>query len=104
MPIRFRVDITRSAERDIEGIYNYIAADSPTRAIEFISKLERHISTLEQFPLRSPLIPENEILGTQYRNLIHGHYRTIFRISEKTIYVLRIIHGARLLDSSMFEI
>jgi hypothetical protein len=35
--------------------------------------------------------------------LLHGNYRSVFRIARKTVYVLRVVHGARLLDSSMFE-
>jgi toxin ParE1/3/4 len=49
------------------------------------------------------LIPENEILGTRYRHMIYGDYRTVFRVAKRTVYVLRVIHGARLLDASMFE-
>lgn len=103
MPARFHVRITQSAERDVEEIWTYVAADSPIQASEFISQLERQVTTLEQFPQRCPLIPENEILGTEYRHLLYGNYRTFFRISGKTVFVLRIVHGARLLDSSMFE-
>jgi toxin ParE1/3/4 len=103
MPLKFRVELTRSAQRDAEEIWTYIATDSPHQAVEFISRLERQTSALERFPQRCPIIPENEILGTRYRHLIHGNYRTIFRIFENIVYVLRIVHGARLLDSSMFE-
>ena len=103
MPTKYRVDVTRSAEKDVEEIWSYIAVDSPNEAAKFILKLEEQVSTLERFPLRCSLIPENEILGTDNRHLIYGNYRTIFRISGKTIHVLRIIHGSRLLDASMFE-
>lgn len=103
MPARFQVNITRSAEKDVEEIWTYISADSPPEASKFILKLEEQVSTLERFPLRCPLIPENAILGTENRHLVYGNYRTIFRIAGKMVYVLRIIHGARLLDSSMFE-
>jgi len=57
----------------------------------------------KSFPERCWLIPENEILGTRYRHLLYGNYRSLFRIVRKTVYVLRVVHGARLLDSSMFE-
>jgi toxin ParE1/3/4 len=43
------------------------------------------------------------MLGTRYRHLIYGNYRTVFRVTGKTVYVLRVVHGARLLDTSMFE-
>ncbi len=103
MPAKYRVDVTRSAEKDVEEIWTYIAADSPNEAAKFILKLEGQVSTLERFPLRCPLIPENAVLGTENRHLLYGHYRTIFRVSGKNVYVLRIIHGSRLLDASMFE-
>jgi plasmid stabilization system protein ParE len=103
MPAKFRVRITRTAERDIEEIWNFTAQNSPPAAEQFIDRLEEQIETLEHFPERCPLIPENEILGTRYRHLLYGNYRSVFRIAKKMVYVLRVIHGARLLDSSMFE-
>lgn len=103
MPAKFRVEITRSAEKDVEGIWAYISADSPAEAAIFVSKLEEHLSALERFPFRCPLIPENALLGTENRHLLHGDHRAIFRVSGKTVYILRVIHGSRLLDASMFD-
>jgi toxin ParE1/3/4 len=104
MPAKFRVSITRAAESDIEQAWSFIAQDSPETANEFISRLEEQIETLEIFPNRcAALIPENEILGTRYRHMIYGDYRTVFRVAKRTVYVLRVILGARLLDASMFE-
>ena len=80
-----------------------VAQDSIEEAEKFVRRLEEQIVTLESFPERCPLIPENEILGTRYRHLLYGNYRTVFRIAGRTVHVLRIIHGARLLDASMFE-
>jgi toxin ParE1/3/4 len=102
VPARYRVKITRLAEIDIDQIWSFIAEDSVKEAGEFILELEKQIDTLEHFPERCPLIPENQLLGTKYRQLLYGNYRTIFRISD-SVYVLRVIHGARLLDTSFFE-
>lgn len=103
MPKKFRVEITQPAQNDIEEIWTYIARDSINRAEKFVLKLEQQCSTLEQFPQRYPLIPENEILHKDYRHLIYGNYRTIFRVKNKTVYVLRVIHGKQLLDTSFLE-
>lgn len=103
MAASYKVEITPIAERDVEEIWTYIATDNQEAATAFILRLEEQIEALEQFPERCPLIPENELLGTSYRHLLHGTYRTIFRISGRNIYILRVIHGARLLDSSCFE-
>ena len=61
MPVKFRVRIARTAERDIEEIWGFIAADSPAEADKFIRRIENHIGTLERFPERCPLIAENEL-------------------------------------------
>ena len=103
MPVKFSVQITPAAERDVEEIWTYIADDSPENATSFILRLEEQIEALEQFPERCPLIPENELLGTGYRHLIYGAYRTIFRITGKTVFIVRIIYGARLLAPSSFQ-
>jgi plasmid stabilization system protein ParE len=102
VPARFTVEITPSAETDIAEIWDYIAQDSPANAEAFVLALEEQIASLEKFPNRCSRIPENEILGTSYRHLIHGPYRTIFRIAGSRVVILRVIHGARLLDTSLF--
>ena len=104
MPARFQVKITQTAEEDIEDIWTFIAADNEEAATKFVRELERQASKLARYPERCPLIPENELLDARYRHLVYGAYRTIFRIEGRIVYVLRIIHGARLLDTSMFVI
>jgi plasmid stabilization system protein ParE len=103
MPTRFEVRFTRKAERDIEEIWTFIAQDSIDEASRFITQLDKHIDTLERFPVRCPLISENELLRSSYRHLIHGKYRIIIRVSGKTVWVVRIVHGARLLEAAMLE-
>jgi toxin ParE1/3/4 len=102
VPAKSLVEITRSAEADVAEIWDYIAQDSPANAEAFVLALEEQIASLEKFPERCSRIPENEILGTSYRHLIHGFYRTIFRIAGSRMILLRVIHGARLLDTSLF--
>jgi len=103
MPVTFKVEITKSAESDVAEIWDYIAEDNPGNAEAFINRLVEQIETLESFPERCPLIAENRILGTSYRHLIYGHYRTIFRINGNSVIILRVIHGARLLDARLFS-
>ena len=94
--------ISGIAEVDLEEIWILIAADSVENAARFVTEFEAKIGTLEQMPSRCPAIPENALLGTEYRHLIIGDYRVIFRVEGPTVYVLRIIHGNRLLDISLF--
>ena len=103
MPKKYRVDITATAEADTAALWDYIAQDNPDAATAFILRLEEQINSLERYPKRCPLIPENELLGTAYRHLLFGNYRTIFKIVGARVIILRVVHGMRLLDTGMLE-
>jgi len=94
----YEVNITQNAQEDLEKIFYYIAADSIDNASRFIIELEKKVYSLEHLPKRNPLIFENEYFGTDYRHLIHKKYRIIYRVLENSVFILRIIHGAKLLD------
>ena len=87
----------------MEAIWAFIATDNPDAADRFVLELDRQVATLERFPERCALIPENDLMGTAYRHLVYGDYRTVFRVTGRRVIVLRIVHGARLMDSSMFD-
>jgi plasmid stabilization system protein ParE len=103
VPRKYRVEITRSAERDVVHIYEYIERRSLERAVKWFAEIERQAKTLSQHPNRCPVIPEVDDIGVEYRHLIWGHYRTVFRIEGRTVYVVRVIHGAQLLETGTLE-
>ena len=82
-------------------IWEYIAQDKPGAAAAFVLRLEEQVGTLERFPERCPPAPENELLGADYRHLLYGNYRTIFKIVGSRVIILRVLHGARLLDTGI---
>jgi len=100
---KYRVEITKVAESDIREIFQYIASDNKTAAMKLVSEIAWQIDSLEQFPLRCPVIPESRELGREYRHIIYGNYRTIFRINGPRVIIMRVIHGARLLSLEIFE-
>jgi toxin ParE1/3/4 len=95
---RYKVLVTRHAEEDIVSIWHYIASDSKERANLFIAEIEERLPTLRNFPGRCPVIAESELLGIEYRQMIIGNYRIILRIERETVFIMRIVHGARLLE------
>jgi plasmid stabilization system protein ParE len=103
MPIRFAVSFSKKAEEDLEEIWSFIAVDNPDNATKFVLNLEKQVETLSRFPERCPLIPENAVLRGKYRHLIYGDYRSIFRVKGKTVYIIRIVNSARLLESAIVE-
>lgn len=94
----YHVEVTLTAEKDIREIWEYIQQSHPDRADQFIGELEKQLQTLGSFPQRCPVIAESKWLGVEYRHLLYGDYRTIYRILDRTVHVLRVIHGARLLQ------
>jgi plasmid stabilization system protein ParE len=56
---------------------------------------------LEAFPLGHEAIPEARHLGGDYRHLLAGNYRVIFRVEGHRVIVLRVIHAARELLANM---
>jgi plasmid stabilization system protein ParE len=100
---KYRVEITAIAESDIKEIFQYIASDNKAAAAKLVKEIERQIDSLEQFPLRCPVIPESRELGKEYRHIIYGNYRTIFRIDGSMVVIIRVIHSARLLSLKIFE-
>lgn len=95
---KYQVNLTQKAQDDLEQIFYYIADDSINNAANFVLQLEKKVYSLEAFPDRNPFIPENEFFGTDYRHLIYKKYRIVYRIVEKSVFILRIFHGAKLLN------
>ena len=88
---------SNSAWEDLDSITDYISLDSPRYAQEFSSRIIERIEQLKDFPESGRVVPEfqNETL----RELIYGKYRIVYRnYSNRKIVILRIIHGAKLLE------
>ena len=98
MTKKYEVNFARHAQDDLEHIYDYIASDSIHNATKFITQIENKVYSLENYPQRNPLIPENEYFGTDYRHLIYKKYRIIYRIIKQSVFILRIIHSAKILE------
>ena len=98
MAKKYQVNLTQRAQNDLEQIFYYIADDNINNAANFVLQLEKKVYSLEDFPDRNPLIPENEFFGTDYRHLIYKKYRVVYRFFEKSVFILRIFHGAKLLN------
>ncbi|MFO7560958.1 MAG: type II toxin-antitoxin system RelE/ParE family toxin [Desulfobacterales bacterium] len=98
MSKKYQVNLTRQAQNDFEHIFYFIADDSINNAEKFVLELEEKVYSLEVFPDRNPFIPENEFFDTEYRHLIYKKYRIVYRITEKSVFILRIFHGTKLLN------
>ena len=88
--------ITETAFADLEDIENYISQDSPVIARRFITRIFDKIDQLSEYPQSGKPVPEFN--DNTIRELLLNKYRIIYQFNNGQINILRIIHGARLLD------
>lgn len=93
----YQVLITRGAERDLEGIHDYIADfDCSENADYVLDQLLQTIAELRQQPQRGSHPKELMRLGIQeYRQIFFKPYRVIYRIAGNTVHVYLVIDGRR---------
>ena len=87
-----RVVFSVLAERDLEEIADYIAADNPRQALAFVRELRAHCLRIVAAPLAWPVRSE---LGAGIRSSSHGRYVSFFRVQREQLLIARILHGAR---------
>ncbi len=93
----YLVRLTDRALRDLEAIYEFIEADSSEKTLGWFNALTETIYSLERFPERGAVIPEDKKL----RHLLFGQkpdtYRIIYALNKprNAVNILHIRHGAR---------
>jgi len=93
--MKYQVEITPSAEADVEEAYCYIRNDSPENAVKWRKKLYDAADTLSRFPDGCGLALENEFVDFEVRQKLYGNYRILFTIDGNRVIVLHVRHGAR---------
>jgi toxin ParE1/3/4 len=76
-------------------IAEYIAQDKPLAANKWINTVFSKVEQLQSSPEIGRVVPE--IKNDQFRELIYGNYRIIYRIEKKQISILTIRHGRQIL-------
>ena len=94
------VRITAAAEVDLEAIGDWIAQDSPTRALTFVEELREACLTLADLPEGYALVPRYEDAGIRRR--VYGNYLIFCRIVGGEIQVLHLLQGARDYEAILF--
>ncbi len=79
----------------VSEIANYIAKDKPSAAEKWINTVFSKVEQLELSPEIGRIVPE--LSNSQFRELIYGNYRIIYRIEKEQISILTIRHGKQIL-------
>ncbi len=96
----YRVVLTDKAEADVESVLKWFCDQRATEAGgRWYAQLMDKLDTLENHPERCALAAESEDVGQEIREILLGRrrykYRILFRISGKSVVILRVWHGSR---------
>jgi plasmid stabilization system protein ParE len=79
----------------VSEIAGYIAQDKPSAAEKWVKTVFSKVERLKSLPELGRIVPEIE--NNQFRELIYGNYRIIYRIETEQISILTIRHGKQIL-------
>ena len=85
------------ARADLREIEAYMALRSPLNAQRVIKKIRDTADKQRDFPYAARMIPE--FRDADRRETFVYQYRLMFRVEPDCIYVLRVVHGRRLLKN-----
>lgn len=100
----YEVIWSNRASKDLEHIIKYIANDSPFNAPQILKKMREKAASLYVIPERGRIIPELQAQNIrQYRELIMPPWRVVYRISEKSVYVLSVLDSRQNIEDILLQ-
>jgi toxin ParE1/3/4 len=87
--------LLKAAEDDFDDIVSYIAAENRTAAETIAVKIERSLARLPDHPYLGRTPREEHLIRLGYRFLVVENYLIFYTLEEQTIWIHRILHGAR---------
>jgi toxin ParE1/3/4 len=96
--VKYRVEVTSSAKRDVAAAYEWLA-ERTMHAAAWFNGLVEAVENLSTLPTRWPLARESGEFDEPIRQMLYGKsphvYRVLFIVRGDRVYVLHVRHGAR---------
>lgn len=89
---QFRVQVQDEAAEDLIEIWAEIAVHNPLAADKYLGKLDGRIDSLYLMPERG--VPRDNLLPG-LRMLAEGNHMIYYRVSNKRVEIMRVIHGSQ---------
>lgn len=89
---KLTIIVTPSAEEDMQNIFDFIARDNISKAIEMIDIFENKFDTLAMFP-KSGVKKSNLIIRDVRCAIVTEHYQIIYYVKDNVLYIQRILTG-----------
>jgi plasmid stabilization system protein ParE len=75
---------------DLEIIYDFLAEKSFNSATKIIDAILSRTRQLESFPQSGQVVENDKKYEKEYRYLVEGNYKIIYRLDEKAIFILAV--------------
>lgn len=82
-------------------IADYISLDNPFAAKRWVNAIFKKVEQLISAPELGRMVPE--ISDRNFREIIYGNYRVIYRLESTTISILTIRHGKQILPTDKIK-
>lgn len=92
---RYELKIFPLAEQDLKDITDYLNDLSPQAALKIYDEIIDNIASLEQIPMRCPLVKNTVLRAREYRMLMVHNFVVFYVVSGKTVQIRRILYGRR---------
>jgi toxin ParE1/3/4 len=89
-----KVSFTPSGRNQFLAAIVCLRRDNPEAAVAFRKKAEKMLRRLKQVPESGNILPECPDLP--FREVVEAPYRFIYRIKEKTLWMVAVWHDAPL--------
>ncbi|HMQ00391.1 MAG TPA: type II toxin-antitoxin system RelE/ParE family toxin [Cyclobacteriaceae bacterium] len=91
----YRIIWDSRAKESLKAIILFIKEESPTAAEKVRKELLKLTASLKKMPERFSTEPYLEHKGNEYRSVTKWSYKIIYRVDEKEVRILEIIHTNR---------
>jgi toxin ParE1/3/4 len=93
---KYFVNMTQSAENDLNEIILFIAQNNPQNALKILEKIQAKINTLDHSPYRGAYVPELLARNIkEYRQITESPWKVIYRVDDEIVNILAIIDSRR---------
>lgn len=94
---KHKIYYTLEAQRDLDGIWEYIAFDlqNTAAAERMVTRIMDDVQRLENYAEMGTPLSSIADVEIDYRFLVTGSYLTFYRVSGGDVYVDRVLYGRR---------
>ena len=91
----YEIRYLKTAEGDLNNIFDYIRKDNQNAALSLIEKFDNSVSNLALNPKLGKVPKDDRLMKLGYRVLIIDKYLVFYVVKKNIVQIRSVIHGAR---------